>query len=277
MSNLSVISYGGGVQSTALVVLATQDIIDADIALFANVGDDSEFPDTLDYVRNVITPWAAERGVKVHELKKRMIRGDRKGEIETVYSRLTRPGSKSIPIPLRGSEIGKPSNRSCTTDFKIKVVGRWLKTHGATAENQASVAIGISVDEYQRATSKITEDYESVHYPLLDMRISRAECAEILRGAGLPVPPKSACYFCPLARPSRFAELRRDRPDLFLKAADLEALLNNRRHGQGKDPLYLTRFGKPLTEAIPVAQDALFGFDEYGMDTDECDEGYCFV
>ena len=42
---MRVISYGGGVQSTALVVLAAQGKIGhVDAALFANVGDDSEHP-----------------------------------------------------------------------------------------------------------------------------------------------------------------------------------------------------------------------------------------
>ncbi len=46
---MRVISYGGGVQSTALLVLANRgEIRYVDAALFANVGDDSEDPDTLD-------------------------------------------------------------------------------------------------------------------------------------------------------------------------------------------------------------------------------------
>ena len=46
---MKVISYGGGVQSTAMLVLANQGAIDSvDAALFSNVGDDSEHPATLD-------------------------------------------------------------------------------------------------------------------------------------------------------------------------------------------------------------------------------------
>lgn len=33
-----------------------------------------------------------------------------------------------------------------TVDFKIKVVGRWLKRHGATPQHPAVVGIGISLD-----------------------------------------------------------------------------------------------------------------------------------
>ena len=47
---LRTVSYGGGVQSTALLVLAAQRQIDYSIFLFANVGDDSENPATLRYL-----------------------------------------------------------------------------------------------------------------------------------------------------------------------------------------------------------------------------------
>jgi hypothetical protein len=54
-----VVSYGGGVQSNALLVLAAQGRIDYRRFLFANVGDDSEHPATLRYVRDVALPSAA--------------------------------------------------------------------------------------------------------------------------------------------------------------------------------------------------------------------------
>ena len=43
---LRVFSYGGGVQSTAALVLASQHKIDFKTFLFCNVGDDSENPAT---------------------------------------------------------------------------------------------------------------------------------------------------------------------------------------------------------------------------------------
>lgn len=56
--NLSVISYGGGVQSTAMMVLAAQGELAVDAMLFANVGNDSERKATLNYVRDVAIPFA---------------------------------------------------------------------------------------------------------------------------------------------------------------------------------------------------------------------------
>ncbi len=44
---MKISSYGGGVQSNAALVLATQGQLNVGVSLFANVGNDSESPDTL--------------------------------------------------------------------------------------------------------------------------------------------------------------------------------------------------------------------------------------
>jgi 3'-phosphoadenosine 5'-phosphosulfate sulfotransferase (PAPS reductase)/FAD synthetase len=64
------ISYGGGVQSTALLVLAAQGEIDYPVALFANTGDDSEHPATIRYLREVATPYADAHGIELVELQR---------------------------------------------------------------------------------------------------------------------------------------------------------------------------------------------------------------
>jgi len=263
------ISYGGGVQSTAMVVLAAQKIIDYPIALFSNVGDDSEHPATLEYVRNIAIPWAAEHGVEIHELQ----RTKKDGTVETLMGRITREGSKSIAIPVRLTN-GMPASRSCTADFKIAVVGKWLKAHGANADDKATVAIGISTDEIQRINNKKPEKYQTVEYPLIDLRLSRSDCKQIIKKAGLPVPPKSSCFFCPFHRPLVWSEMRRDEPELFEKAADLEMHMIERQINLGREPVYFTDRKKPLRQAINTAQTPLF-IDDDGPE--QCDSGYCFT
>lgn len=265
---LRTISYGGGVQSTALVVLAAQGVIDYRLALFSNVGDDSEHPATIDYVRNLATPWAAEHGVTIHELH----RTKRDGTPVTLMQKLMVEGSRSVDIPVRMSN-GAPGRRSCTADFKIRVIQKWHKAHGATIDDPAHVAIGISVDELERSHNRKPNPGEIVHYPLLELGYTRSDCQRIIADAGLPVPPKSACYFCPFHRPATWAEMRRDEPDLFAKSVHLERTLNERRKMLGKDPVYLTRFNKPLDEAIAEAQTPLFAYDG----PEGCDEGYCWT
>ncbi|WP_202124351.1 adenine nucleotide alpha hydrolase family protein [Actinomadura physcomitrii] len=260
-------SYGGGWQSTAALVLAAQGHIDFRTFLFANVGDDSEHPATLAYIRDHAAPYAAAHGIDLRELRR--IRRD--GTTETLYGRLMREGSRSIPIPVRMSN-GAPGTRSCTADFKIRVIGRWLKAHGASPENPATIAIGISLDEIHRANTRRHEPYERIAYPLLDLRIRRTDCPRIIRSAGLPVPPKSSCWFCPFHRLSTWQNMRRDQPGLFTKACHLEATINKRRHALGKDPVYLTRYNAPLVDVTPEADTLPFEQDD-----GTCDTGWCFT
>jgi hypothetical protein len=128
-----------------------------------------------------------------------------------------------------------------------------LKAHGASVEHPATVAVGISRDEWHRTHNRRVNPYERVVHPLLDVRLDRSACMRIIREAGLPVPGKSACWFCPFRRPSAFVEMRRDQPDLFARTCALEELLNTRRRELGKDPVWLTRFNAPLAEAVAAA------------------------
>lgn len=270
MPEIRSISYGGGVQSTGLLVLAATGRIDFPLFLMANVGDDSENPGTLRYVEQYARPYAEQHGITLHILDR--VRRD--GTVETLWGRLTREGSRSLPIPVRMSN-GAPGTRSCTADFKIKVIGRELKRLGATAAAPATVGIGISVDEIHRANSRRVEPHEQIAYPLLDLGLRRTDCARIIREAGLPVPPKSSCFFCPFHRPEAWHDMRRDTPELFEKACQLEDLLNRRRDTLDKDDVYLTRFGRPLRQAIPDGVDLLPLADD---DADgACDSGWCMT
>lgn len=264
---LEVFSFGGGWQSMAALVLAARGELPFRTFLFANVGNDSEHPATLAYIDQHATPFAVAHGIALHTLT----RTRRDGSTETLYGRLTRPGSRSLPIPVRMSN-GAPGTRSCTADFKIRVIGRWLKAHGATADNPATVGIGITLDEIERVNARRCEPHERITYPLLDLRIRRTDCPRIIRSAGLPVPPKSACWFCPFHRITTWADMRRTDPDLFDRACALEALLNARRAELGKDPVWLTRYAAPLAEVVPTDDTLPLDFGD-----GTCDSGWCFT
>jgi hypothetical protein len=267
--SLSLLSYGGGVQSTALLVLAAQREIQIDAALFSNVGEDSEDPNTLRYVREVATPYAAEFGIDVIELG----RIGRDGQSKTLYAELMRPESRSLSIPVRMAN-GAPGRRRCTADYKLKVVAKWAKANGASAQTPADVLIGISWDESHRLSTKHVAPWERPVYPLIDRRMTRDDCKAVIVRAGLPVPGKSSCYFCPFRKPSDFAKMRRDRPELFDKAAALETTLNERRTRLGKDAVFLTRFARPLADVVASEQPDM----DFGTGPGEtCDEGYCWT
>lgn len=307
--NLRSISYGGGVQSTALLALAAQRRIDFPLFLFANVGDDSEHPDTLEYVRNIAAPYAEAHGIELVTLDRKK----RDGSTETLWQRLMDPRtckackgigylehgdgtdgnfaicdacagsggveSRSLPIPVRMSN-GAPGNRSCTADFKIRVIGKELKRRGANKDNPATIGIGISLDEIHRANARKTEPHERIVYPLVGigedtgLKLRRDDCVRVIREAGLPVPPKSSCFFCPFHRPTAWADLARERPDLFDKSCQLEDTLNDRRRMLGKDEVFLTRFAVPLRDAIDTDQPLLPLADD---GSGSCDSGWCFT
>jgi hypothetical protein len=65
--------------------------------------------------------------------------------------------------------------------------------------------------------------------------------------------------------------MRHDRPDLFWSSVALERLLNDRRDKLGKDHVYLTRYNRPLDQAIGEAQPTLFDTDDEGG----CLSGVC--
>lgn len=270
---ISVFSYGGGVQSTASLVLAAQGKIDYKAFLFCNVGNDSEHPATLAYVHDVAIPYAKEHGIELIELQRTWQKGERAGQPVSLYSELTNLKSRTAGgIPVRLGKDGMPGNRSCTIDFKIKVVDRWLKEHRAKNEG-AQVGIGISLDEFQRMRKGIDPEtpWKELVYPLIDLRMTRQDCINVIEQAGLPVPPKSSCYFCPMHSMPVWQEMRNKEPELFQKACDLEDIMRSRAKGLGVD-IWFTTKRKPLAMATTeLVQGNLFEDDQ------ACDSGYCFL
>jgi hypothetical protein len=270
---LRVFSYGGGVQSTAALVLAAQGEIDFKTFLFANVGDDSEHPATLRYVREVAMPYAEAQGIELGEVRY----WDHGTGRKTLYGRLTTLGPKGgqfIGIPLRLSRTGRPGRRSCTNDYKVLTIERRLREMGATTEGRAVVGLGISLDELQRARSDGGTEFQETVYPLIDLRLTRQDCIRIIERAGLEVPPKSSCWFCPYHSKRKWQEMRNEEPDLFWKSVELERGINERLAAQGFDPVWLTDWESPLDQATSPHRQLPMFTDEA---EDACESGYCMV
>lgn len=264
MSEINVVSFGGRVQSTALLVLASQ-MKEKPLFVFSNVGDDSESPATLDYMRDYAVPFAEEFGIEIVTLT---------GKTGLYQYAVESKNSIPLPVWLNSGAYGR---RTCTTDFKIRRIDRYLKKH--YAGQYVNVSLGISWDEMSRMRPHLMEwtdkegksrlgFWKRISYPLIDARLNRDDCKRLVQNAGLPIPPKSSCFFCPFKKISEWIDMKHDQPELYEKAIRLESALREKRQRVGKDDIRLTPKG--LLEDV-TAQSRMFDADDF----ESCDTGYC--
>lgn len=260
-----VFSFGGGVQSMACLVLAAQGRIDYKTFVFSNVGADSENPGTIVYFDEIVKPYAKKHGLIMIETQWTGKVGAKKGKNRTIYQDLL-DATKSIDIPVR-LQSGAFGNRNCTARYKIGPLARWTAEQGATAESPWLLGLGISWDESQRMAKSQTP-WHINDYPLIATRTTRAQCKDIIIEAGLLVPPKSSCWFCPFKGARDWQALKREQPELFAKAMALENILNERRKALGLDEVYIGP-GYALSQ---ISDDVQLSLLFQG-----CDSGHCWT
>jgi hypothetical protein len=115
--------------------------------------------------------------------------------------------------------------------------GRALDTRRKEAQALREKAIGLDAGEGHRLTwarpapgadrkpsreAWLDEHVFTYWYPLHDWGMDRAACEESIRAAGLPVPPKSACFFCPASKRAEILWLRDRHPALLDRALAIE-------------------------------------------------------
>lgn len=187
---MRILSLGCGVNSTALLILK-----DFDLAVFCDTG--GENPETYEYLEKYIKPYCKKHNIRLEEIRRE----------DTLYDHYM---SKQI-IPTRRF-------RHCTDKFKIRPLKKFFKQF-----DTVEVLIGFASDEAHRA-----KDGCGNTYPLIEMGITREGCKQIIIDAGLPIPIKSGCYFCPFTPKQKWLDLLENHKDLFIKAEKLEK--NNKRY-----------------------------------------------
>jgi hypothetical protein len=236
----TVISYGGGIQSTALVVLAMRERWVIDEIVHVDLMD-AESPATREYVR-YFRGWL----LREHGRDITVIERDLYGDM------LARPGF--TPVPWRGKYERFMLSRQCTRQYKVVPLQRYL--YDWYPGECIRLMLGISVDEYHRMRDSSAARIEHV-YPLVDARLTRWQCRDIIERAGLAVPSKSSCWFCPYrSARSQWALVQRY-PDLVGMARVLEDRINTERRRCGKDEIVVLRTDTEVEQG------------------DFCEAGYC--
>jgi len=228
------LSFGGGVNSIALYLYLVDQKIDFE-AVFVNHGTD--WPETYEYVNMF------KKKYPLTILKPKVKRGN------VFYSSLYDMCFERKIKPHYGK------GRWCTINFKRDTLKRYQKP-------PCFVLLGIDFGEQHRAHI-VTDGGFEYRYPLIENEINRDGCIEIIKQHGLPVPPKSGCYICPYQKLEEWVRMRKEKPELFCKAEQIERGCNDRRLQEKKRPLCLSIYKVPLRALIKENQKQLWAENEY--------------
>jgi len=238
---VTVISYGGGVQSTALVVLSLSEQWRVDEIVHVDLMD-AESPATREYVAR-FREWLRDAyGRDITVIERNMYR-----------DMLDNPGF--TPVPWRGKYERFMLSRQCTRQYKVAPLQRYLYDK---YDGRIGLMLGISVDEYHRMRDSSAARIEHV-YPLVDRRLTRWQCRDIIERAGLSVPYKSSCWFCPYRTPGSQLVLLQHYPQLREMADALEDRINTERRRRGQDEIIVLRADTDVEQS------------------DFCEAGFCDV
>ncbi len=189
-----ILSYGAGVNSTALMIFLIRNKHPLDGVVFADTG--GELPETYEYLN------VAQKYLKKHNIPLITV----KSKSGTLYDTCKR--RRVIPSALW---------RWSTRDKKIIPIYAYYRSLHAHVNQYVAIAY----DEIKRMKDSRV-DYVTSLFPLIDNKITRDGCIKIIKSARLPIPPKSGCYFCPFNTTERWKELYINHRGLYNKAMRLE-------------------------------------------------------
>lgn len=230
------VCFGGGVDSTAMLVAMKRQGIIPSIITFADTG--AEKPETYDHVR-LMDEWLMSWGApKVTWCKKNT-------KESTPYNDLTGNCLDNETLPSLAFGM-----KSCSIKWKQDPQDKFLKgatkgpnqcePHPLWTESQETgrkivklIGYDASPADIRRSSKIKTEDDHFLYcYPLQQLGWTRQDCIAAIIEEGLPVPIKSACWFCPASKQWELYWLAGNHPELFEKACEIERTALLGRHSR---------------------------------------------
>ncbi|MBO8180293.1 MAG: hypothetical protein H0Z19_07415 [Archaeoglobus sp.] len=195
-----ILSYGGGVDSTALLLYLLDKDMPLDAVVHAIMPD---LPETHEYIA-FIDRWLWKNY-----------------GMEVTYLIPHAEGTTSLlEYVLKKKFAPSKAWRWCTDKFKVRPITKWVKEHYG---NDAVEYIAINADEKRRVKWERNKYGIRLKYPLVEAGIGRSEAKLIIKKHGLPVPPKSGCYICPFRNKTRLMAAKRY-PCIWAQIKMVEAL-----------------------------------------------------
>lgn len=191
-----------------------------------------------------------------------------KGDLKEAFVKGLKTGSRFCNLPLftRDPQTGKVGmlKRQCTYEYKIVPVQQEIRKQQGLKKRQRNVStnlhLGISYDEMERVTHNQTPFWNNC-YPLIGYsqnerlkfdcnipKMTKLDCVAWLIENGFPVPPSSACKFCPYLSDAQWLEIKTNNPDEWLEIVDFDKTIRYGRKSGIRQPVYLHR------DCIPIDQ-----------------------
>jgi hypothetical protein len=245
-----VLNYGGGRQTVATCILiASGELERPDRIVISDTGREAQ--STWDYADQHVRPLLESVGLRLEVAPHSLATVD-------LYSH---KGTLLLPV---FTPTGKFS-AYCSSEWKRDVMRRYLRNSGV---NSATNWIGYSYDERRRWEGRRETDGPwRERYPLVERMLTKADCVRIIRKAGKPLPPKSACFLCPHRMNSEWRFIRDNYPEQWEEACRTDEEI---REDDDQHAVYLHEDRVPLREAN------LDGPDRKGPSR-QCSLGMCFV
>lgn len=272
---MKILSFGAGMQSTALALMSCENAYAKahekifpyplvpiyDVVIFCDLGLEPHWVrEQADFVRRACE--TAE--IRYQELD------------APLYQDLMRDFGRrrvvSIPwwtLDENGHKAKFP--RNCTLDYKIQVISkyvRWIllgyqKGQRLRAEDKKAheMHLGFSLEEKRRCKESPNPMFVN-KYPLVDMKLERKDNYAYIKDMWGLDTKASACCFCPFHRNYFFEYLKHNEPSTYGKLLAVDTLLEkNSPNPSTKSKLYISRSRKRLWELLP----------------EECNDAECFL
>lgn len=242
-----VVAYGLGVDSTAMLIEFARRDVRPDLILFADTG--GEKPETYAYLP-VIQQYLAGVGfppvVTVRYEPTRVRYRTLEGQcLHTGTLPSLAYGGKSCSLKYKPTPQDRyilaaypPQELTRQGRRVVRAIG-FDAGEGRRTYAHVVKAIGLDAGEERRLTWSpsspkgagkerlsrerwLDRHYFVYWYPLMEWGYDREKCKEIIARAGLPIPMKSACFFCPVSKKAEILWLREHHPQLLERALRIE-------------------------------------------------------
>lgn len=279
---MKVLSLGLGVQSTALYYMSSMGLLPRfDYAIFSDPG--AEKKETYQYLKKLLKWEHKHNGIPIIWRKDRNILTD-------LLNGENSRGKRFASIPAFTSNDDGTNGmlrRQCTGEYKIQIVNNTIRElYGLKARQRfpkTEIWMGITLDEIQRVTIPQNK-WQTFVYPFLgystnyinkckkepdfkDILMDRNNVTQWYKRVGLPVPPRSACVFCPFQSDREWQNIKSSKSE-FKKVIKTDQSIRNSSKKGITQPIYLHRSLQPIDKIKFV------NLDQISFDESEC-SGFC--